>query len=250
VIDERHRCLWISPSAVEPDTPLTSAQKFAASLQPRCEMAVVGLRVWGLEPCDAYDINTETAAVRRAAFDRGWRRYHLFGFSAGATVALAAALADRSAIRSIALFEPATIGDDDWSRVEARWRVGLTDIRSLAADQRQPAFRRLVMASPGQLPSTLGPPPAWDALTDKLEDMLAGVGFRSDVFSRISQPTLVLSGANSNPRFFDVARRLVQVIPRASAEVMSGCSHLDPPHRSAADQLAQRLLKLWDFAAA
>ena len=114
-------------------------------------MAVVGLRVWGLEPCDAYDINTETAAVRRAAFDRGWRRYHLFGFSAGATVALAAALADRSAIRSIALFEPATIGDDDWSRV---------------------------------------------------------------------------------------------------AEVMSGCSHLDPPHRSAADQLAQRLLKLWDFAAA
>ena len=213
-------------------------------------MAVVGLRVWDLEACDAYDISTETEAARRAASDRGWTRYHVFGFSAGATVALAAALVDPIAIRSIALFEPATIGDDDWSPIETRWRAQLSGVRSLNADQRQPAFRRLMMASPEDLPSTLGPPPIWDSLTDKLEDMLARVGFDSADLSRITQPTLVLSGTRSSPRFSAVANRLVQVIPEATAELMSGCSHLDPPHRSAADRLAQRLLKLWDSAAA
>ena len=44
---------------------------------------------------------------------RGLSRYHLFGFSAGATVALAATLALGDAVQSLTLLEAAVIGDDD-----------------------------------------------------------------------------------------------------------------------------------------
>jgi len=65
-----------------------------------------------------------------------WARYHLFGFSAGATFALAAAMAFCGAVQSIALFEPATIGDDDWGPVEAQWRSTLADVGSLPVELR------------------------------------------------------------------------------------------------------------------
>jgi pimeloyl-ACP methyl ester carboxylesterase len=227
------------------DAPLTSSQRFAAVLAPECDMSVIGLRVWDQQVDDAYDMRIETAAVQRAASDRGWTRYHLYGFSAGATVALATALTDPDAIRSIVLFEPATIGDDVWGPRELQWREQLTHIRRLTPDQRQPAFRQLLVGAQEQLPSTQTPAAPWDALTDKLEDLLARVGFNSESLSRITQPTLVLSGAQSNPRFSDLADRLVQVMPHATAKLIPDCSHLDPPQRSATDQLARELLQFW-----
>jgi pimeloyl-ACP methyl ester carboxylesterase len=207
----------------------------------------VALRVWDLQVNDAYDLDTETAAVRRAAADRGWTRYHLYGFSAGATIALATALTDSDdAIRSVTLFEPATIGDDNWSPTEVRWRARLAHIRRLPPEQRQPAFRSLMMASPDEMPSTPTPSASWDAMTDKLEDLLAQIGFDSDELSGVTQPTLVLTGARSDPRFSELAVRLAQVMPNVTARLLSDCSHLDPPQRSAADRLARELLAFWD----
>ena len=61
-------------------------------------MTPLGLRVWGLAPGDGYDMGVEVGAVAEAA---GSGPVHLAGFSAGATVALAAALALGDSVRSL-----------------------------------------------------------------------------------------------------------------------------------------------------
>lgn len=239
------RCLWISPSEVIPQSPPTSAQRFAAAIADRCEVVVIGLQVWLTDPVQPYDLMTEVTAVQRAARDRGWSRYHLFGFSAGATVALAAARADSDTVRSVALVEPATIGDDDWSPTEMQWRQDLRRVRWLPPDQRQAGFRRLLMAAGEEVPAELGPPPLWDTKTDRLEDLLARIGFESGDLSDLTQPTLIISGAQSNRRFHQLAERLVEVLPNASSTTLPHCSHLRPPHRAAPDQLEEQLKMLW-----
>lgn len=239
------QCLWVSPSEVSPRLPETSAQRFARSIADRCQVMVTGLRVWGLGLTDPYDLKTEVAAVEQGAADQGWSRYHLFGFSAGATVALATACANPDAVRTVAVFEPATIGDDDWGPGETRWRHDLGRVRQLAPRQRQPAFRRLLMAPGQRLPSQLPPAPIWDEHTEKLEDMLAAVGFHSADLARVTQPVLIMSGALSNPRFVELAERLVDVLPQPQSVLFQSCSHLVPPHRVAQHQLTDELTKLW-----
>ncbi|TCO15646.1 pimeloyl-ACP methyl ester carboxylesterase [Kribbella steppae] len=242
VVDQ---CLWVSPSEVSPRLAETSAQRFARSIADRCQVEVIGLRVWGLGLSDPYDLTTEVAAVEQAAADLGWSRYHLVGFSAGATVAFVSARANPRAVRTVAGFEPATIGDDGWSPVETRWRRDLARVRQLVPRQRQQAFRRLLMA-PGQaVPSNLPAPPIWDARTDRLEDVLADVGFLSADLAGVTQPALISSGALSNPRFARLAERLVDVLPHAESVLFEGCSHLAPPHRVARHQFADELIKLW-----
>ena len=241
------QCLWVSPSVVGAQWPETSAERFARSVGDSCKVVVIGLRVWELGLDAPYDLSTEVAAVQEAAATLGWSRYHLFGFSAGATVVLATALSHPENVRTIAVYEPASIGDDDWDREETRWRDDLGKVRQLPTWQRQPAFRRLLMAPSSALPLDLPAPPRWDEHTDKLENMLATVGFDSDDLADATAPALVMSGARSNQRFTALTNRLVEVMPQAESVIWDGCSHLAPPHRVAPHQLSDRLTSLWSL---
>jgi len=245
VNDAVDECLWVSPSAVGAQRPETSAERFARSVADSCKVVVIGLRVWELNLDAPYDLPTEVAAVQEAAATLGWSRYHLFGFSAGATVALATARAHPENVRTLAVYEPASIGDDDWSCEEAQWRHDLGEVRELPTRQRQPAFRRLLMAPSSELPPDLPAPPPWDEHTDKLEDMLAAVGFDSADLADATAPALAMSGARSNRRFTALANRLVEVMPQAESVSWEGCSHLAPPHRVAPRQLGDLLTHLW-----
>jgi pimeloyl-ACP methyl ester carboxylesterase len=231
---------------VIPQSSPTSAQRFAATIADRCDVVVIGLQVWRTDPGQPYNLLTELAAVQRAARDRGWSRYHLVGFSAGATVALATARADPDTVRSLALVEPATIGDDDWSPTEKQWREDLRRVRRLPPDQRQAAFRRILMAAGEEVPAELGPPPLWDTKTERLENLLAKIGFESGDLSDLTQPTLIISGAQSCRRFHELAERLVDVLPNATSITLPLCSHLRPPHRAAPDQFEEQLKLLWN----
>jgi len=245
VVDQ---CLWVSPSEVGPQLSETSAERFARSFADRCQVVVIGLTVWKLALAAPYDLAMEVAAVQQAAADHGWSRYHLFGFSAGATVALATARANPGAVRTVAVFEPATIGDDDWSPEEAQWRSDLLRVRQLPPEQRQPAFRRLLMAPSQSIPPQLPAPPLWDEHTDKLEDMLAAVGFTSADLAAVTQPALLMSGALSNPRFAAQTDRLGDVLTRARSVLFDGCSHLAPAHRVAQRQLTEALSDMWSLS--
>ncbi len=202
----------------------------------------LGLAVWDIAPGEPYGLTTEVNAVNAAAQARSLSRYHLFGFSAGATVALAATLALGQAVQSLTLLEAAVIGDDDWHPAETAFRARLAAVRALPADQR--SLRQMIMR-PGEPLPPLGPPPPWDARTDMLEDMLAHVGFTSSDLAAITQPVLAISCGRSHPRFQHQDERLVEVIPHARAEVFSECSHLSPPHKAEPARLAELLIDFW-----
>lgn len=241
------RCLWIAPSRLDPLIP-TAAQRYAWALNDSrpgsVRVDVVDLRVWHLSGHTDYGLPTEVAAIREAAWVRGWDRYHLFGFSAGGTVALAAARGN-PAVRTVAVYEPASIGDDDWHPAEVAWRMEFAGVRALPVDHRQAAFRQMLLRDRAGLPPGLGPAPSWDERSDALEDMLDRTGFVSRDLVEISCPTLILSGALSSERFQAAAERLTEVIRGARAVTLAGCSHLAPPHRVAPDRLTAELTGLW-----
>jgi pimeloyl-ACP methyl ester carboxylesterase len=235
--------LWISPGQPQPgSTPLAA---IADELAGVAVITRLGLAVRDLAPGEPYGLATEVNAVSAAARARGLSRYHLFGFSAGATVALAATLALGQAVQSLTLLEAASIGDDDWHPTETAFRASLAAVRALPADQRGQAFRHMVMRPREPLPPPPGPPAPWDARTDMLEDMLAQVGFTSSDLAAITVPVLAISCGRSHPRFQHQNERLVQVIPHARAEVFSECSHLNPPYKAEPARFAELLIDFW-----
>jgi pimeloyl-ACP methyl ester carboxylesterase len=235
--------IWISPAPAQPRNPPSAA--VADELAGRAVITQLCLAVWDIAPGEPYDLATEVDAVNAAARARGLSRYHLFGFSAGATVALGAALALGRAVQSLILLEAAFIGDDDdWHPAETAFRASLAAIRALPAEQRIPACRQLYIR-PGEPLPPLGPPPPWDPRDDMLEDMLAQVGFTSGDLAAIAVPVLAISGGRSNPRFRLQDERLVEVIPHARAEVFSERSHSSPPHRAEPARLAEMLIDFW-----
>jgi pimeloyl-ACP methyl ester carboxylesterase len=234
--------IWISPGRPQPGS--TSSAAVGHELAGRAVITQIGLAVWDTAPGEPYGLAVEVGAVNAAARAHGLSRYHLFGFSAGATVALGVALALGDAVQSVTVLEAAVIGDDDWHPGETAWRSGLAAVRARPAQQRGLAFRQLLMR-PGEPPPPLGPPPPWDDRTDRLEDMLAQVGFVSTDLTAITQPVLAIHCGRSNPRMQQQNERLVQVIPHAEVEVFSERSHLSPPHQAEPARLAEMLSDFW-----
>jgi pimeloyl-ACP methyl ester carboxylesterase len=236
----RPRVIWVNPSGTEFGG--TSIEAFAQQIQRQVDVTLLGLRVWGLAPGERYDMGVEVAAVAETA---GSEPVHLAGFSAGATVALAAALALGDAVRSVALMEPAFIGDDDWDPAEAEWRSRQRDIKALPRGDRIVPFRRLLMR-PGLEP----PPPRaawrWDAKDDLLERMLFGeTGFRSGDLAAVRAPLLAIRGGRSNPRWEAAGRRLAEVCPGFREHVFPERHHFAPPFREEPSELADILLGFW-----
>src|ERR1700749_616204 len=94
--------LWITPSEI--DGPQRSAAAVTTALGDAAEVRLHGLEVWHRPLDRPYGLHGEVDSVRRAAESLGLSTYHLFGFSPGATVALAAALRLGTAVRSVAVF--------------------------------------------------------------------------------------------------------------------------------------------------
>jgi pimeloyl-ACP methyl ester carboxylesterase len=233
--------IWVDPTGT--DFAGTPVEAFAERLRRRrVDVTVLGLRVWGLAPGDAYGMGVEVAAVAEAAASGP---VHLAGFSAGATVALAAALALGGAARSVALVEPAFIGDDDWDPAEARWRAAIASVRVSAQAGEAGAFRDMLMA-----PGVPAPPPGgaarWAFRDGLLQAMLtADTGFESCDVARIDAPVLLIRGGQSSPRFALAARRLMAVSPRAREHLFPALHHFAPPHREQPEELAGLLHRLW-----
>jgi pimeloyl-ACP methyl ester carboxylesterase len=237
------RVLWINPSGT--DFGGTSVELFVQTLGDRVHVELVGLQVWRTSPGHAYGMATEVDAVTATA---AGGPVHLFGFSAGGTVALAAALALGNAVCSVTVLEPAFIGDDDWDPVETEWRSRQRDITALPPDQRIGPFRQLLMR-PG-----LDPPPpretfVWGFHDDLLEGMLgAETGFVSADLAAIRTPVLAIRGGHSHPRWAAVSRRLADVCPDFRESVFPELHHFSPPFREEPELLAALLLALWASA--
>jgi len=228
--------LWINPAGTEPVEP------FAERIRGGVDVTLLSLRVWGIAPGDGYDMGVEVAPVAEAA---GAGPVHLAGFSAGATVALAAALAIGESVRSLALLEPAFIGDDDWDPAEAEWRTAIASLRAADGPEQAAAFRDMQMA-PGEAAPPSRRPVAWDFRDDLLGTMLSGhTGFESSDLARIGVPVVLVRGGRSAARFGLVGRRLAEVCPDFRESVFPELHHFAPPFRDDPGQLADVLRSFW-----
>jgi pimeloyl-ACP methyl ester carboxylesterase len=239
----RPRVIWVDPTGT--DFTGTPVEAFAERLRASVDVTLVGLRVWGLAPGDPYDIGVEVEAVTGAA---GSGPVHLAGFSAGATVAVAAALAVGESVRSVTLIEPAFIGDDDWDPAEAAWRAAIGSLRSSGPPEQVEAFRDMLMA-PGATTPPSRRPVSWDFRDDLLGAMLAArTGFVSSDLAGIGAPVLLIRGGRSATRFGLAGRRLMQVCPRSFEHVFPALHHFAPPHREEPEELAHVLRSFWSSA--
>jgi pimeloyl-ACP methyl ester carboxylesterase len=202
-------------------------------------------------PPDGYGLEVEIDGVLREAEASGFRRFHLTGYSAGGAVALAVASRFPDRLLSLALLEPAWMGNDELSTDErAVWRE-FQHLKGLPPERLMPEFAQLQLAPGVEAPAPPpGSPPPWMALRP------AGIRALMDGFSdfeldlgalrAFDQPVYFALGKLSNPRWYGrMAERARDVFGDFTLDVFSDRHHFDPPHRAEPEVLARRLRDVW-----
>jgi pimeloyl-ACP methyl ester carboxylesterase len=203
-------------------------------------------------PPSDYSLDVEVEGVLGAARTRGWDQFHVVGYSAGASVALACAAAHPDRLSSLALLEPAWAGNwDDASPAHQDLWPEYARVAALPANEALSAFVRLQLRS-GVVPPAppAGPPPPWMARRPAgiraIIDAFGGYDLDRQALGRFDRPVYFALGGLSNPdQFRDEAERLARVFGDFWLQVFPDRHHFDPPHRAEAPTLAASLRSLW-----
>jgi pimeloyl-ACP methyl ester carboxylesterase len=202
-------------------------------------------------PPPDYSLDAEVQGVRREADGRGWERFHLVGYSAGGSAALAFAAQHPARLLSLALLEPAWAGRWGWSEEHEQLWESYDALAGLLPEQLMPAFMRLQVRPDVELPPPPGgPAPPWmgrrpagiralmRSFTTYELDRGALAGFEAPVYFAL--------GGRSNPvQFAEEAERLASVFADFTLEVFDDRHHFDPPHRIEPARLAESLRAVW-----
>jgi pimeloyl-ACP methyl ester carboxylesterase len=224
-----------------------------AELGPEADAVAKELEVYATDaPPPGYSLDDEVAGVLATARARGWDRFHLVGYSGGASVALAFAAGHAELLWSLALLEPAWAGNwDDASPAHQALWPEYARLAALPAQESMPAFVRIQLR-PGVAPPAppAGPPPPWMARRPAgiraLVDAFRTYDLDRDALCRFDRPVYFALGALSNPdQFGEEAVRLARVFGDFWVQVFPDRHHFDPPHRAEAPVLAASLRSLW-----
>jgi pimeloyl-ACP methyl ester carboxylesterase len=205
----------------------------------------------GPEPPVGYTLDHEIAGVLRTAQDAGFDRFHLVGYSGGGASSLAFAAKHPERLISLALIEPAWMGNDDLTPEEQDlWRE-FDRIATLPLGEMMPAFVAIQLA-PGvePPPPPPGPPPPW--MATRPAGLQAFIGtFSSSTLDLESlrafdQPVYFALGGRSNPNYYArMAERARAIFPNFTLEVFDERHHFDPPHRIEPERTARALRAHW-----
>jgi len=205
----------------------------------------------GPKPPPDYTLEHEIDGVLRAADDAGFERFHLVGYSGGGASSLAFAAKHPERLLSLALLEPAWMGNEDLGPEErALWRE-FDRIATLPPAEMMPAFVSVQLA-PGvePPPPPPSPPPPW--MANRPAGLRAFIAtFRSsqldlDRLQAFTQPVYFALGGRSNPDYYGrMAERARAIFPDFTLEVFEDRHHFDPPHRIEPERTAQALRRLW-----
>ncbi len=210
----------------------------------------------GPEPPPGYTLEDEINGILRSARSAGFDRFHLVGYSGGGASSLAFAAAHRERLLSLALIEPAWMGNDGMSVEEQAIWQEFDRIATLPPDQMMRAFVANQLA-PGvePPPPPPGPPPPW--MATRPAGLRAFIStFRSssldiDRLRGVTQPVLFALGGRSNPDYYGrMAERAREIFPNFTLEVFEQRHHFDPPHRIEPERTATVLRTHWDRASA
>lgn len=199
-----------------------------------------------------YNLDMEVEGIKRTADDAGLDTFHLIGYSGGGASSLAFTSVYPQRLRSLALIEPAWIGNEgrtaediaDWNEIE--------EMLLLPNDERMKAFQRWQMKKglePPELPVPKGPPPPWllkrPAGIEALVKAFKVYKLNSEKFRNFKKPVYYALGSRSRGIYERMANTLKNLFPVMRVEIYEGRSHLDPPHRAEAERFAQALREMW-----
>ena len=193
-----------------------------------------------------YGLRNEVDAITCVADTADFQRFHLVGFSAGGSVALAFAVAYPERVNSLTLIEPAWIGNDAWDELEVAYLATVDKAMQLPVSQRGHALL-MAMSPPGIDPSTIPSPdwllersehfePIWRSFREATLDITALQSFPAPVYLPV--------GDKSHPRFTLAARWLSSIFPHCQVDIYHGQTHLDAPPIRETERFAYALRTL------
>jgi pimeloyl-ACP methyl ester carboxylesterase len=249
-----HRVILL-PGAVLPKDLAYGA--FLAALDDEVSAHAKDLEVYAVEPPPPeYGIDTEIAGIMRDAEARGFDRFHLVGYSAGGAISAAFAARHRDRVLSLALLEPAWLGDEGMSPEEQEVRAELKRLDELPANEMLPRFVRAQLA-PGVEPPPPPPGPTPDWMSSRPAGIAALLGafdayeLDNDDLRAFTGPVYYALGSLSRPALYgSIAERAAGLFSDFTLDVYEGRHHFDPPHRVEAARLARRVAAIWDRAGA
>jgi len=205
-------------------------------------------------PPAGYTLQHETDGILRTAEAAGFDRFHLVGYSAGGASSLAFAARHPERLLSLALIEPAWMGNDELSAEErTTWRR-FDGIVTLPPEQMLPAFVANQLATGVEPPPPPpGPQPPWmasrpAALRTFMETFRTS-SLDLDRLRAFDKPVLFALGGKSNPDYYGrMADRARATFPDITVEVFAERHHFDPPHRIEPERTATVLRALWERA--
>jgi pimeloyl-ACP methyl ester carboxylesterase len=248
-----HSQVILLPGGVMPAQPAYG--DLIAALGSDVEAEAKELEMYaGSEPPPGYTLDTEVDGILRVAREAGFDRFHLVGYSGGGASSLAFAAAHPERLLSLALIEPAWLGNEGLGADEQEvWRR-FERMMDLPADQLMPAFVSNQLA-PGiePPPPPPGPPPPWMATRPAGLRMFLKTFLSSsldlDRLRAFTRPVLFVLGGQSNPDYYArEAERAREIFPDFTLEVFEERHHFDPPHRIEPERTAAILRRLWDRA--
>jgi pimeloyl-ACP methyl ester carboxylesterase len=191
-----------------------------------------------------YGVDAELHALADAVGGRA----HLLGYSAGASMTLAFAVAHPDQVASLTLVEPPWIGFPDGTAFQAGMDTVMLDT---PADQRWDTFHELLTRPGADVPPSPPTPPSWAAgrivRGENVWRALRAHLIPVERLRPIKAPVYLPVAADSHPWFTDAAYRLADWFPAATVEIYPG-NHVRPPHVSAAERFVAALRTLWAAA--
>jgi pimeloyl-ACP methyl ester carboxylesterase len=202
------------------------------------------------EPPSEYRLEMEIDAVLREADEAGFDRFHLVGYSGGGAISVALAAAHPGRLRSLALLEPAWIGNEGRSESELQaWRE-FDRIRGLPPEEMMPRFVAAQLEPGVEAPAPPPQTPPWMASRPAGIAAITAAFERADLdhdaLRTFDAPVYYALGALSNQGYYgSMATRLADLFGDFTLEVFEQRHHLDPPHRVEPDRVAASLLRIW-----
>ena len=207
-------------------------------------------------PPAGYTLQHEADGILRTADAAGFDRFHLVGYSAGGAASVAFAARHPERLLSLALIEPAWMGNDELTTEErATWRE-FDRIKTLPPAQMLPAFiANQLAAGVAPAPPPPGPQPPWMASRPAglrtLVEAFRAASLDLDRLRSFDRPVLFALGGRSNPAYYGrLAERATTIFPDITLEVFRERHHFDPPHRIEPERTAMVLRALWERASA
>ncbi|MED3572803.1 alpha/beta fold hydrolase [Cytobacillus praedii] len=181
-----------------------------------------------------YTVEREVEDIEALINEAGGNSF-LFGSSSGAVLALEAANKLEDKVSKLFMYEPPFIIDDSRPRVPANYVQHLNDL--IGEGKRNEAveyYMREALGIPSEYLEYMKAEPSWKSMEGMAHTLAYDGMIMGETQSGkplpvdrwvVNVPISVMAGENSEPYFHDAAKSLVEMLPLASYQTLSGQDH-------------------------